>query len=108
MLYGECTVEGGRIVQSGTPRDIYSDPANDYVADFVANMNPLGVLCARDVMEPASGAHSETVAPDTPINEVMERVIASGQPVAVEDGGAVLGQVTRETVLTRFLDPQSD
>jgi glycine betaine/proline transport system ATP-binding protein len=29
-------MEGGRIVQCGTPRDIYSNPATDYVADFVA------------------------------------------------------------------------
>jgi ABC-type proline/glycine betaine transport system ATPase subunit len=36
-------MEGGRIVQCGTPRDIFSAPASDaYVADFVANMNPLG------------------------------------------------------------------
>ena len=43
-------MEGGRIVQCGTPRDIFSAPASDYVAEFVANMNPLGVLTARDVM----------------------------------------------------------
>ena len=33
-------MEGGRIVQWGTPRDIYSNPANEYVADFVAHMSP--------------------------------------------------------------------
>jgi glycine betaine/proline transport system ATP-binding protein len=32
------------------PADIFSAPASDYVAEFVANMNPLGVLTARDVM----------------------------------------------------------
>ena len=36
-------MEGGRIVQLGTPRDIFTNPANGYVADFVAHMNPLGV-----------------------------------------------------------------
>ncbi|MEC7964021.1 MAG: choline ABC transporter ATP-binding protein, partial [Pseudomonadota bacterium] len=46
-------MEGGRIVQCGTPQQIFTDPATEYVADFVAHMNPLGVLCARDVMEPA-------------------------------------------------------
>ena len=44
-------MEGGRIVQAGRPRDIYTDPKDGYVADFVAHMNPLGVLTARDVME---------------------------------------------------------
>ena len=46
-------MEGGRIVQCGTPRDIYSAPVSEYVAEFVAHMNPLGVLTARDVMQPA-------------------------------------------------------
>jgi glycine betaine/proline transport system ATP-binding protein len=43
-------MEGGRIVQCGTPQEIIRNPANEYVADFVAHMNPLGVLCAEDVM----------------------------------------------------------
>lgn len=33
-------MEGGRIVQCGTPQEIFSNPANGYVADFVAHMNP--------------------------------------------------------------------
>ncbi len=37
-------MEGGRIVQSGTPEDIISNPVNNYVKQFVASMNPLKVL----------------------------------------------------------------
>jgi len=97
-------MEGGRIVQCGTPRDIFSDPANEYVADFVAHMNPLGVLCARDVMEPAVGTPSNTVSPETEIQDVMKKVTTTGSPVGVVDGGKLVGQVTRDTVLTRLLD----
>ena len=43
-------MEGGRIVQSGTPEDIVLQPANDYVRDFIANVNPLSVLTAWNVM----------------------------------------------------------
>ena len=42
-------MEAGRIVQYGVPQDIVLKPANDYVADFVAHMNPLNVLTG-DVM----------------------------------------------------------
>jgi glycine betaine/proline transport system ATP-binding protein len=45
-------MEGGRIVQSGTPEDIVLRPANDYVKDFIANVNPLSVLTAWNVMRP--------------------------------------------------------
>ncbi|MFO1121932.1 MAG: choline ABC transporter ATP-binding protein [Hyphomicrobiales bacterium] len=45
-------MEGGRIVQSGAPEDIVLRPANDYVRDFIANVNPLSVLTAWNVMRP--------------------------------------------------------
>jgi glycine betaine/proline transport system ATP-binding protein len=43
-------MEGGRIVQSGPPQEIVLKPANDYVRDFIANVNPLSVLTAWNVM----------------------------------------------------------
>jgi glycine betaine/proline transport system ATP-binding protein len=45
-------MEGGRIVQTGTPEDIVLRPADDYVAEFVQHMNPLNVLRAGTVMRP--------------------------------------------------------
>ena len=99
-------MEGGRIVQCGTPRDIFSNPSNEYVADFVAHMNPLGVLCARDVMEPAVKTPDQTVGPDEMIHAVMERVHATGNPVGVVEDGKLLGQITKDTVLAKLLDPR--
>ena len=43
-------LESGRIVQSGPPEDIVLRPANDYVREFIANVNPLSVLTAWNVM----------------------------------------------------------
>ncbi|MDN5927767.1 MAG: choline ABC transporter ATP-binding protein [Hyphomicrobiales bacterium] len=43
-------MEGGRIVQTGAPEDIVLRPANDYVREFIANVNPLSVLTAWNVM----------------------------------------------------------
>jgi glycine betaine/proline transport system ATP-binding protein len=43
-------MESGRIVQSGRPEDIVLRPANDYVREFIANVNPLSVLTAWNVM----------------------------------------------------------
>jgi glycine betaine/proline transport system ATP-binding protein len=45
-------MESGRIVQYGPPQEIVLNPANDYVRDFVAHMNPLNVLRAQEVMHP--------------------------------------------------------
>ncbi len=97
-------MEGGRIVQWGTPRDIYTNPANEYVADFVAYMNPLGVLCARDVMEPGGVEDAPRVGPDDEITEVIRSVLDGGAPVTVVENGDVLGQISRSSVLRRILN----
>jgi glycine betaine/proline transport system ATP-binding protein len=45
-------LEGGRIVQTGTPEDIVLRPATAYVGEFVQHMNPLSVLNGRMIMRP--------------------------------------------------------
>ena len=45
-------MEAGRIVQYGEPEAIVLNPANDYVAEFVAHMNPLNVLRGGSLMTP--------------------------------------------------------
>ncbi|MEJ1158640.1 choline ABC transporter ATP-binding protein [Prosthecomicrobium sp. N25] len=46
-------MEGGRVAQYGRPEDIVLRPANAYVREFVANVNPLNVLTAYNVMRDA-------------------------------------------------------
>ena len=100
-------MEGGRIIQCGTPQEIFTRPANAYVADFVAHMNPLGVLCARDVMQAGTelGGPAETVAPDCPVREIMERLAGGAETLAVAEGGGVIGRVSGADVFARLLDP---
>ena len=45
-------MENGRIVQYGKPEEIVLNPANRYVAEFVAHMNPLNVLRGESLMTP--------------------------------------------------------
>ncbi len=77
-------MEGGRIIQIGTPQEIVLNPADDYVADFVTHMNPLGVLRAAEVMVPGNPADGAAeVAPETALEEVMRLRLKTGKPVAV-------------------------
>ncbi|MBO9466879.1 choline ABC transporter ATP-binding protein [Tropicibacter sp. R15_0] len=91
-------LEGGRIVQCGTPREIFSNPADDYVADFVANMNPLGVLTARDAMEPGSGGAE--IEAETPIRDFMARL--KNETLSVTENGQVIGQISAHSVVARL------
>ncbi|MFL6053366.1 MAG: glycine betaine/L-proline ABC transporter ATP-binding protein [Actinoallomurus sp.] len=44
-------LRNGRVMQIGTAEEILTDPANDYVAQFVADVDRTRVLTARSVME---------------------------------------------------------
>ena len=94
-------MEGGRIVQSGEPRAIFSNPVNQYVADFVQHMNPLSVLTAQDIMEPIQGrAPSEVVTMETPLAKIMDQLGTSIEAVTVhDDAGEPVGQINPQSIV---------
>jgi glycine betaine/proline transport system ATP-binding protein len=98
-------MEGGRIVQCGTAREIIANPVSDYVADFVAHMNPLGVLTARDVMV-AGEAPGPEVRPDTSVKLVMEALKSGAETLVVAEQGRRLGVIRAADVMGRLLDPR--
>ncbi|MGB7318780.1 MAG: choline ABC transporter ATP-binding protein [Planktotalea sp.] len=101
-------MEGGRIVQCGTPQEIFTNPATDYVAEFVAHMNPLGVLCARDVMETDPvGKPKISVTSDASIQEVMQHFENGESIVGVTHKASAIGQITSASVMKKLLDPRA-
>lgn len=100
-------MEGGRIVQSGTPREIFTNPVNEYVADFVAHMNPLGVLTARDVMDPPGEMLPLQVGKFTPVREILELMTDTENRVSVVHDGKLIGEVVRAQAIEGLLDPRS-
>jgi len=102
-------MEGGRIVQSGTPQEIFTNPSTDYVAEFVAHMNPLGVLTAADVMQPSAAMVSgPQIAAKASLREVMQALQHAHESglTVMDDAGRMLGQITRSDVLAGLLDPR--
>jgi len=65
MFLGDriAVMRDGRIVQIGTPEEILTDPANDYVAQFVQDVDRARVLTAASVMEPARAVVQLTAGP---------------------------------------------
>jgi len=96
-------MEGGRVIQLGTPQEIVKNPATPYVADFVGHMNPLNVLRAKDIMRSASAADasekSVTCSPDTPLRQVIQLKRKSKSAVCVEEGGSVVGVINEMDLL---------
>ena len=91
-------MEGGRIIQCGTAQEILSNPANEYVADFVAHMNPLAVFKAEDAMQPLARrrkgeAKARTVAHDASLSHIMALQLETGLPVYAEREGTIIGVI---------------
>jgi glycine betaine/proline transport system ATP-binding protein len=93
-------MEGGRIIQHGTPADIFTAPADEYVADFVAHMNPLAVLRASDVMQTGTTEHTRRIETETSLSEIM--VMLDDGPISVTDNGTIVGEITPLSVLGRL------
>ncbi|HEX5935872.1 MAG TPA: ATP-binding cassette domain-containing protein, partial [Pseudorhizobium sp.] len=98
-------MEGGRIIQCGTPQEIVRDPANQYVADFVQHLNPISMLTAGDVMRagvsagaPAAGV-SATAKPATPLIDILDALSRQPGTIGVVDNGAVIGTISADDVI---------
>ena len=97
----------GRVVQIGTAEDIVMHPADDYVADFVAGISRLKVVRAHAVMQPIAGnlpdgAHR--VPGDASLSTLINLAIDDDAPIAVEEDGQVVGQITRRDILKTVIE----
>ncbi len=98
-------MDGGRIVQCGTAREIIANPVSDYVAEFVAHMNPLSVLTARDVMVPGTGGE-RAVDAEMPVKEVMELIRDGANDMTVTQDGKPCGVIRSNDVMGKLVNPR--
>ncbi|MPZ26003.1 MAG: betaine/proline/choline family ABC transporter ATP-binding protein [Micromonosporaceae bacterium] len=67
-----AVMRAGQIVQIGTGEEILQDPANDYVAQFVQDVDRTRVLTASSVMEPARTVVIDTEGPRAVLRQMRE------------------------------------
>src|SRR4029453_11512378 len=97
-------MNSGRVEQVGGPRDLYEEPANEFVMSFVGPVSRLGESFIRPHdLEIALEENGET-------NEAtVERVVPLGFEVRVElalsDGSDIWAQVTRDEAEELELEP---
>ncbi len=99
-------MEGGRMVQLGTPQDIVLRPQTDYVRKFVAEMNPLGVLRAAEIMKPAEGPAPADAAVhpiSTPVKELIRSHIARDGDSYISNGDQIVGKLSDKNILQALL-----
>jgi glycine betaine/proline transport system ATP-binding protein len=98
-------MKDGRIVQTGTPEEIVTRPADDYVREFVQNISKLGLITAHNVMQPLAALPPFDVAgaPQAPVTANLDALIGlstgSALPVVIHDGDRPVGAVTKDRLL---------
>lgn len=98
----------GRIIQTGTAEDIVMNPADDYVADFVAGISRLKIVRAHAVMQPLSEYQVSNGLPpqdaprvqeDESLSQLIRLAIDVEMPIIVHRNGVDIGVVTRRDIL---------
>lgn len=79
MFLGDriAVMRDGRIVQIGTPEDILTDPANDYVEQFVQDVDRARVLTASNVMERPRPVVAESAGPRTALRQMRDAYMSA-------------------------------
>jgi len=98
----------GRIVQIGTPEEIVTSPADDYIATFVRDISRLHYVSARAVMEPIESDRAARpvdldgwphAAVDSDLDGLIDLAAKSDQPIVIVENDEPVGIVTHRGLL---------
>lgn len=93
-------MKDGRLVQVGTPEEIVSNPAGDYVREFTRDAPRAKVITARSLAQTRAGVEAPAVAASTRLEELLQRMAAGETQLCVrEEDGTLLGVVDQAAVL---------
>lgn len=102
-------MKDGVLVQIGTPEEIVTQPADDYVADFVAGISKLDLVTAARIMQPLAAYEQAHGPQDTAIwpvgkpgdnlNELVDLAVGTDHPILIAADGAPVGVVTKRALL---------
>ena len=92
----------GAVIQQGNPQDIILHPEDDYIFDFIKDINRSRVIEARSVMTRGESVDGPNLPHDLVLEDALPIVSAAkGQQANVVDaGGEVVGSIS----LSRIID----
>ena len=88
-------MDGGKIQQVGTPQDIYNEPENAFVADFIGESNIIDGVMLRDRFVEFSGHRFDCLDGGFAENEAVDVVVRPEDvDIVAPDKGMLRGTVT--------------
>jgi len=97
----------GEIVQQGDPQDIIMRPADDYISDFIKDINRGRVLEVRSVMSKASRAAGPKLAATTAIEDALQMMSNAGKDsgTVVDNEGKTIGKIEMNNAIAAMARP---
>lgn len=95
-------MKDGVIVQIGTPEQIVTQPADDYVREFVKGISRLKLVRAHTIMEPLTGtpaADAKRVSGEDDLDSLIDVAIDTDGPLIVQEAGQDVGMISKTTLL---------
>ncbi|WP_419911940.1 quaternary amine ABC transporter ATP-binding protein [Hoeflea sp.] len=96
-------MKDGVIVQIGTPEEIVTQPADDYVREFVQGISRLKLVRAHTIMEPLSNgaatADAIRVDGEQDLDSLIDISVESDGQLVVTDAGKDVGIITKTALL---------
>lgn len=88
-------MDSGKIQQVGTPQDIYNEPKNAFVADFIGESNIIDGIMLRDCYVEFSGHKFDCLDKGFDENEAVDVVVRPEDvDIVAPDNGMLTGTVT--------------
>lgn len=100
----------GEVQQQGTGQQIVLQPANEYIASFVRDVNRGRVIRCRTLMQTTAPVDGPTVDASLVIEEAARALSADNQTVAnvVNAKGKHLGVITMDDIISAMVPPRED
>ncbi|MGO4685440.1 glycine betaine/L-proline ABC transporter ATP-binding protein [Hyphomicrobium sp. 2TAF46] len=94
-------MESGQVVQTASPEDLVTKPANSYVARFTSKVSLSKVVRARSLIDRSIGVppHAVTIAADQTVEEFAPLLVSSDAPLVVVGNGTQFGLLDKRRAL---------
>ncbi|MDC1356267.1 glycine betaine/L-proline ABC transporter ATP-binding protein [Pseudomonadota bacterium] len=103
-------LKDGSMVQDSGPQEIIMNPADDYVSDFIKDINRARVIEVRSIMTPTSTKSTGPVAQESMVLEDILQIMSKdpSKPVTIENSkGKITGKIEIGNLIEGMKRPKS-
>ena len=100
----------GSMVQDSNPQEIIMNPADDYVSDFIKDINRARVIQAKSIMTPTKNKSSGPVVKENMVLEDILQIMSDdpSKPVTIENSkGNITGKIEMGNLIEGMKRPKS-